>query len=157
MMSVTALFSTAGATNAGLYPATGLCDRLAETGQFPPFMARRVGGRMPMGLLIMAVAGVALVLGFNLTAIASIGSAVALLIFMLVTASHLRVRSETGARLWLLILAIGTAGIAFLTFVTTTLVHEPTSAVALIVIFVLSVVLEVWWWRVRRARTPAEN
>lgn len=157
MMSVTALFSTAGATNAGLYPATGLCDRLAETGQFPPFMARRVGGRMPMGLLIMAVAGVALVLGFNLTAIASIGSAVALLIFMLVTASHLRVRSETGARLWLLILAIGTAGIAFLTFVTTTLVHEPTSAVALIVIFVLSVGLEVWWWRVRRARTPAEN
>ena len=40
---------------------------------------------MPMGLLIMAVAGVALVPGFNLTAIASIGSAVALLIFMLAT------------------------------------------------------------------------
>ena len=40
LMSVTALFSTAGATNAGLYPAPGLSERLAETGQFPPLMAR---------------------------------------------------------------------------------------------------------------------
>ena len=29
------------ATNAGLYPAPGLCERLAETGQFPPLMARQ--------------------------------------------------------------------------------------------------------------------
>jgi len=41
LMSVTALFATAGATNAGLYPAPGLSERLAETGQFPPLMARR--------------------------------------------------------------------------------------------------------------------
>ena len=32
LMSVTALFATAGATNAGLYPAEGLSERLAETG-----------------------------------------------------------------------------------------------------------------------------
>jgi len=38
LMSVTALFATAGATNAGLYPAAGLSDRLAETGQFPGLM-----------------------------------------------------------------------------------------------------------------------
>ena len=44
-MSVTPLFATAGATNAGLYPAQGLSERLAETGQFPPLMARKLGGR----------------------------------------------------------------------------------------------------------------
>lgn len=43
-MSITALFATAGATNDGLYPAPGLCERLAETGQFPPPMARKLGG-----------------------------------------------------------------------------------------------------------------
>ena len=46
LMSVTALFATAGATNAGLYPAAGLSERLAETGQFPPAdgaQARRAG------------------------------------------------------------------------------------------------------------------
>ncbi|MCZ7536269.1 MAG: APC family permease [Acidimicrobiia bacterium] len=35
MMTVTALFATAGATNAGLYPAVGLCEQMAEHGQFP--------------------------------------------------------------------------------------------------------------------------
>ena len=33
LMTVTALFATAGATNAGLYPAQGMSERLAETGQ----------------------------------------------------------------------------------------------------------------------------
>jgi amino acid transporter len=51
LMSVTGLFATAGATNAGLYPAAGLSERLAETGQFPPLMARRFAGRVPAGLL----------------------------------------------------------------------------------------------------------
>ncbi|MFD7782016.1 APC family permease [Streptomyces nojiriensis] len=45
LMSVTALFATAGATNAGLYPAAGLSERLADNGLFPPLMARKVGGR----------------------------------------------------------------------------------------------------------------
>ena len=44
LMSVTALFATAGATNAGLYPAPGLSERLAETRQFPPLMARKLAG-----------------------------------------------------------------------------------------------------------------
>jgi hypothetical protein len=66
LMSVTALFATAGATNAGLYPAPGLSERLAETGQFPPLMARRLGGRVSSGLLIAAAACVILALFFAL-------------------------------------------------------------------------------------------
>ena len=49
-MSVTALFATAGATNAGLYPAAGLCEQMATTGQFPPAArpaARRPGAGRP--------------------------------------------------------------------------------------------------------------
>ena len=42
MMTVTALFATAGATNAGLYPAAGLSEELARTGQFPTVMGRKV-------------------------------------------------------------------------------------------------------------------
>src|SRR3954464_7054603 len=76
LMSVTALFSTAGATNAGLYPAAGLSERLADTGQFPPVMAHRFGGRVPAGLLAQAAACTILVVLFRLDAIASIGSAV---------------------------------------------------------------------------------
>jgi amino acid transporter len=72
LMSVTALFATAGATNAGLYPAPGLSERLAETGQFPPLMARRLGGRVSTGLLVQAVACLVLAVVFKLDAIASI-------------------------------------------------------------------------------------
>src|SRR6478736_2870983 len=145
MMSVTALFATAGATNAGLYPAAGAAEEMAATGQFPPLMGRRLRGRFSVGLLVEAGACLVLALLFNLDAIASIGSAVALLIFTLVTAAHLRVRSETGARTAILVLAIAASAVVLVTFVFTTLIHEPASIAALVVIFALSVGLDVGW------------
>ena len=153
LMSVTALFATAGATNAGLYPAAGLSERLAETGQFPPLMARKLGGRVSAGLLIEAAACLVLAVVFKLDAIASIGSAVALLIFTLITAAHFRVRSQTGASAAVLTLAIVAAGGVLLTFVFTTLIHEPASLVTLGVILVLSAGLDFGWKRVRSDRT----
>ena len=154
LMSVTALFATAGATNAGLYPAAGLSERLAETGQFPPLMARKVGGRASAGLLIEAGACLVLALVFKLESIASIGSAVALLIFTLIAVAHLRIRSETGASAAVLVLAVASAGGVLVVFVLTTLIHEPASIAALLIILVLAVGIDLWWKRirVRRAR-----
>ncbi len=153
LMAITALFATAGATNAGLYPAAGLSERLAETGQFPGLMARRLGGRVSTGLLIEAAACLVLALLFNLDAIASIGSAVALLIFTLITAAHFRVRAETGANVVVLAAAIGAAGVVLLTFVLTTLIHEPASIITLLIILVLSVALDFGWKRSNAYRT----
>jgi len=147
LMTVTALFATAGATNAGLYPAQGLSERLAETGQFPPLMARKLGGRASAGLVIAAAATLVLALAFNLDAIASIGSAVALVIFTMITAAHLRIRAETGASITMLILAIVAAGAVLVTFVFTTLIHEPASIVTLAAILLLSVALDYGWKR----------
>jgi len=146
------LFATAGATNAGLYPAEWLSDRLVETGQFPGLMARRIGGRASMGLLIQAAVCLILALLFNLDAIASIGSAVALLIFTLITVAHLRIRAETGANTLLLATAIVAAGVVLLTFVFTTLIHEPASIVTLLAILGLSIVLDFGWKRVHATR-----
>jgi uncharacterized membrane protein len=66
-----------------------------------------------------------LAVGFDLNSIASIGSAVALIVFTLVTAGHLRVRTETRARAWVLVLGIVTTVVVLLTFAFTTLVEEP--------------------------------
>jgi amino acid transporter len=151
LMSITALFSTAGATNAGLYPAPGLSERLAETGQFPPLMARKLGGRASNGLLIQAAACLILAVFFKLDSIASIGSAVALLIFTLITTAHLRIRGETGASTVVLVVAIAAAAAVLLTFVFTTLIHEPASVVTLLAIIALSVALDLGWKR-RHAR-----
>jgi amino acid transporter len=149
LMSVTALFATAGATNAGLYPAPGVSERLAETGQFPPLMAHKVGGRASAGLLIQAISCLVLAVVFKLDAIASIGSVVALLIFSLITVAHLRIRTETGASAVMLWLAIVTAAVVLVSFVFTTLINEPASIATLAGILLLAIVLDLWWKRVR--------
>jgi hypothetical protein len=146
-MTVTALFATAGATNAGLYPAPGLAEHMASIDQFPPTMKRYVGGRAAMGLVVTAgVAGV-LALGFDLSSIASIGSTIALVVFTLVTAAHLKVRRETGARLGILLVALSGTVIVLVTFAFTTLIHEPATMVTLVVVVGLSVWLDVRWKR----------
>ncbi|HEY6313399.1 MAG TPA: APC family permease [Streptosporangiaceae bacterium] len=156
LMTVTALFSTAGATNAGLYPAAGLSERLAETGQFSPLMARKVGGRASTGLLIQAAVCLVLAVAFKLDAIASIGSAVALLIFTFITAAHFRVRAETHANVAILALAITTAAVVLVTFIFTTLIHEPAAMVTLLGIIVISGILDFGWKRAHAKKEDAQ-
>jgi amino acid transporter len=150
LMTITALFATAGATNAGLYPAAGLSEHLAASGQFPPVMGQRLRGVLSVGLLATAVPVIVVVILFDLSAIASIGSAVALMIFLLVTLGHLRIRGQTGANLGILLAALLTAGIALLTFVFTTLVQEPASILTLLAILAISAALDIGWDRARR-------
>jgi amino acid transporter len=149
LMSVTALFATAGATNAGLYPAAGLCEQMSAIGQFPPKLGSRVAGKVPAGILITALIAIVLAAGFDLSSIASIGSAVALVVFGLVTAGHMRVRSETGANVFVLGLGVLTTSVVLITFIFTTLVDEPGTALALAAILVVSIALDLWWKRAR--------
>jgi amino acid transporter len=151
LMTVTALFATAGATNSGLYPATGLADEMAARGQFPPAMGARVAERASAGIVVTAIAAVILAVFFDLNAIASIGSAVALIVFALVTLGHLRIRRDTGASLVVLLVADITTVVVLISFATTTLVDEPGTAVALVVILILAVILDLAW----KSRTPS--
>lgn len=151
LMVVTALFSTTGAVNAGLYPSIGMTQHLASVGQFPPFFGRKLGP-FPAGLVVMAILAIVLVSFFNLNAIASIGSAVALLVFSAVSVAHLRIRRETGGNVILLIVGlIATLG-TFVIFSMTTLVEEPATAFALLGILVLAVVIDFGWKGAARGR-----
>jgi amino acid transporter len=152
LMTVTALFATSGATNAGLYPAAGLCEAMAAQGQFPAVLGRRFGDRAPAGLLVTAGIAMLLAVGFDLSAIASLGSAIALLVFTLVSIGHLRVHRETGAKVPMLVLAIMSTVVVLVTFAFTTLVDEPGTAIALVVILVLSIVIDFGWKRTSNAR-----
>ncbi|MFF2031294.1 APC family permease [Arthrobacter sp. NPDC058192] len=148
LMVITALFSTSGAVNASLYPSVGMTRHLASVGQFPPVFGRSVGRRqVPVGLLVMAGLAAVMVLTFNLNSIASLGSAVALLVFSTVTLAHFKVYRETGAKLFVLIIAlIATLG-TFVVFCTTTLVNEPATAAALVLILALAVIVDLLWKR----------
>jgi amino acid transporter len=160
LMVITALFSTAGAVNASLYPAAGMTRHLAEVGQFPSAFGRKIGRRAPVGLVVMALLTIFMVIALDLNAIASLGSAVALLVFSAVTVSHFKTYRETGARLIVLVVAlIATLG-TFIVFTMTTLVNEPRTAIALVIIVVAAVLLDLVWKRVRNRpgvrRTPAD-
>lgn len=157
LMAVTALFATTGATNAGLYPMPGIASHLVGTGQFPPFMARILWGRVAVGLLVASVATILMVLLLDLNAIASLGSAVALGVFSLISLGHLRIRSATGARISLLIAGLVTALIALISFVFTTLIQEPASIFALVLIFVLAVIFDILWSRPTAHTTAATS
>jgi amino acid transporter len=157
LMVITALFSTTGATNASLYPAVGFGRHLASTGQFPPVLGRDLplqGGRrqVSVSLLVMAALTVVLVIGFNLDDIASLGSAVALIVFTMITLAHFRLHTATGANLVVLTVAVVSTLGTFLVFVTTTLVNEPATTRALVVIVVLSVAVDLLWTRMRDRR-----
>jgi L-asparagine transporter-like permease len=105
-----------------------------------------------MGLLITAAVAIVLAAGFDLSSIASLGSAIALLVFTLVTAAHFRVRRETVANTLVLSVAITSTIVVLLTFAFTTLVEEPATAAALAIILLLSVALDLGWKRTRDRR-----
>ena len=153
LMVITALFSTTGAVNAGLYPSIGMTQHLARVGQFPPFFGRSAG-RFPAGLLVMAAFAIVLVAFFNLNAIASIGSAVALLVFSSVSIAHLRVRRHTGASIVVLLIGLVATLGTFVIFCTTTLVAEPATAWALLAIIALAVLIDLAWKAAARRSKP---
>ena len=65
---------------------------------------------------------------------------------------HLRIRRDTGANLWLLLIADLTTVVVLASFTVTTLVDEPGTLIALLVILALSVAIDFIW-----KRRPAER
>ena len=99
----------------------------------------------------MAGMAAVMVVAFNLNSIASLGSAVALLVFSAVTLAHFKVYRQTGAKLIVLIATLFATLGTFVVFCTTTLVNEPATATALLVILALAVVVDLLWKRSRTA------
>jgi amino acid transporter len=157
MMAVAALLATASSVNATLYASGGLTAMLAQVGQFPPFFGRESRLGAHAGLLVTA--GIVLVIGnlVDLSAIASVGSACSLMIFLLVGLSALRLRAETGSRAPILLLGIGATAVVLVFFAIDTVRNAPETFGAIVGIAVLAVVLDlVWkWWRDRHGKfTP---
>jgi amino acid transporter len=155
MISIAAMFATAGATNSQLYATTGITYVMAKNDQLPPIFGqqRRSGGTQ--GLLISALLAILLSILFDVTAIASIGSAVALAIFALVTVAHLRMADETKASRAVLYLALLATILAMVLFAWYTLLTSPETFVILVVTIILAWVAEAIWRRISKRRLEA--
>jgi amino acid transporter len=159
MISLAALFATTGAINANLYASMGVTFTMAKDGHLPPLFAEkrkfRAGGTK--GLVISSLVMILLAVFFDVSAIASIGSAVALSIFVLVTIAHLRMTKETKASKTILYVALVGTAMAFLLFCWYTLQTAPQTFVILLVTIILAWVVEAIWRRISKREVSVEG
>jgi amino acid transporter len=149
IMAVAALLATASSVNATLYASDGLTATLAEVGQFPPLFGR--GSRLGPHAGMLVTAAIVLVVSnlVDLSAIASVGSACSLMIFLLVGVAGHRLRSETGARDAVVLLGVAATAIVLVFFAVDTLRNAPQTFAAIVVIAALAVLLDFLWKRAR--------
>jgi len=112
IIAATALFSTASAINATLYATTQISYVLAKEGELPKVYERNIFNNSE-GLIISALLIVPMILFMNLGLIASIAAVTVLLIQGFTHTGHLFKLKETGANVYMVLLAIvGTFGAA---------------------------------------------
>ena len=155
MMAIAALLATASSVNATLYASGGLTKMLADVGQFPPILGR--GSRLGPNGGMLITAGIVLVISnlVDLSAIASVGSACSLVIFLLVGAAAYKTRSETGAATIIVLAAIAVTATVLAFFAVDTLRNAPETFIAIVAIAGLSVALDLVWKHQRGPNPPA--
>lgn len=152
IMALAALLATSSSVNANLFAAAGSTRKLAESGMFPPVFGRRawVGGTR--GLTISAALILVLALSVDLSAIASLGSVVALAIFLVTSIGAFRLRREIAAATGILVTGIALTVIVLVVFVVQTLRTAPQTFAAMVATLGLAIVLELIWSRIRAHR-----
>ncbi|WP_137875763.1 APC family permease [Rhodococcus sp. Q] len=152
IMAFAALLATSSSANANLYAAVGSTAKLAESGSFPPVFGRsvRIGGTG--GLVITAALILLLSLFVDLTAIASLGSVVALAIFMVTSIGAFRLRKDIGANTSILVVGIVLTAVVLAVFAVQTLRTSPQTFAGMVAILALAAILELVWDRLRARR-----
>lgn len=125
LVSVGALFSIASALNATLYGGANIAYALARDGELPTVFQRKSWFQAPEGLYITVALSLCFTLILNLNGIASVTSAVVMVIYLFVLAAHYRMHSQCGGR-------------------------KPIIVIAFIVVFCVFIALMVYVWQTNR-------
>lgn len=149
LMAVAALIATAGATNGTLFGAANLSASLAEIGQFPPLLGPKSRLGKHGGLLVTAILALLLANFVDLGAIASVGSACSLVVFLLVGLAGYRLRSQTGASAAIVLLGMAATVIVLGFFAVDTLRNAPETFAAIVGMTLLAVLADYAWKRAR--------
>jgi amino acid transporter len=108
---IAALMATSSAINATFYGTGRLAYSIARSGELPKELERTMRGQHLEGTLITAVLALLIANALPLEAIATMGSAGFLLLFMAVNIAGVRLARDTGGRAWISALAaLSTAG-----------------------------------------------
>ncbi len=149
IMAIVALLSTASCTNATLFASGNLTRQLAKNGLFPDIFGETSRLGPNAGLLITAALVLIVANLVDLSAIASVGSAVSLMVFLLVGLAGWRRRADTNSSPVIVALAIGLVAIVLGFFAVDTFQNAPETFTAILLLGVMAIVLDAV---VRRSR-----
>jgi len=111
---IAALMATSSAINATFYGTGRLTYIIARSGELPGELERTMRGQHLEGTLITAVLALVIANVVPLEAIATMGSAGFLLLFMAVNIAAVRLARDTGSRAWISALAALSTAIALI-------------------------------------------
>ena len=136
VIAAAALLATASGVNATMFGDANLAYMVSRSGE------------LPAGLILAAALTAALVLFFPLAAVGQMASLAFLIVYGTVSLGHLRVYRETGAKPWLLVLAVALNLALFALLLGYTIHTGPASTwITLLAVLALSFVFEVGYRR----------
>ncbi|MFL6831140.1 MAG: APC family permease [Xanthobacteraceae bacterium] len=156
LIAIAALFSTASAINATLFGAANVCYMIARDGGLPAGLSRTEWRGATGGLVLTAALVLAVMLSFDLSGIAMMGSAAFLLIYAAVNAGHLKVLKQTGANAPLVWLSLLTCLAMFVVLCAYIAREQPRALAALVAIAAASFLAE-WAYRRLTGRIISEQ
>jgi amino acid transporter len=147
LVAIAALLSTASALNATLYGTARLSFIIAQSGELPAALERKIWDKPIEGLLITSLLTLVVANVFNISGISTMGSTGFLLIFAAVNFANVRLYRQTHSYRWLSLL--GT--VACIAAVTVLLYHtaqtQPQNLWVVVAMVGLAVVIEVLYRR----------
>jgi amino acid transporter len=152
LIAIAALFSTASAINATLFGSANVCYMIARDGQLPSELTQTVWEDATGGLVLTSALVLLIIVGFDLSGIAMMGSAAFLLVYAAVNAGHLLVLNKTGANRTIVQLSLATCVVMFVILGIYTYQQQPAALVALVLILAASIAAE-WVYRRWTGRT----
>ena len=155
MMAIAALLATASSVTATMYAAKGLTAALADYAIFPPVFgpSSRLGRHG--GLLITAVLTLLFVTVLSLGALASVGSAVSLAVFVLAAVAAFRLRRELQASAAILVVAMAVSVTVLVGFAIDLYLNDRRTFWVMIVLVLVALLVDELWAR-RREPTKDE-
>lgn len=142
VIGASALLACAAALNATIFAASNIAADMARKSSVSEALSESVLKTQLRALTISAFLVIALVLAFPLDVVGKMASLAFLLVYAAITYGHIRVRKQTGAKLWPLWAAIVINLSLFTTLFINVIESAPNSAIALAVALVGSFAIE---------------
>ncbi len=153
-MAIAALLATASSVTATLYASEGLTSALADVGQFPTAFGTTSRLGRHGGLWITTVATLLFVNVFDLGALAPIGSAVSLAVFVLVGVAAIRLRHTIAANLWIVLAGVLFSVVVLVVFAVDTYAADPEAFWTMVILPFLALGLDTAWKRRSGSQAP---